>query len=81
MRGQQCLKGKQAVRHAEPYYWAIFRLHTYLWSVQVHVVGGTDQGVPQLQQEFSPDFQTQTPLTSPCLCPIVLAGFGGKQQV
>ena len=34
----------------------------YLWSVQVLVVGGTDQGVAQLQQEFSPDVETQTPL-------------------
>ena len=36
-------------------------IHMYLWSVQVHVVGGTDQGVAQLQQEFSPDFKIQIP--------------------
>ena len=33
-------------------------IHMYLWSVQVHVVGGTDQGVAQLQQE---SFQTLRP--------------------
>ena len=32
----------------------------YVWSVQVQVAGGTDQGVAQLQREFfSPDFETQ----------------------
>ena len=30
-------------------------VHKYLWSVQVHMVGGTDQGVAQLQQDFPPD--------------------------
>ena len=33
----------------------------YLWSVQVHVVGGTDQGVAQLQQEFFPNFEPNPP--------------------
>ena len=37
-------------------------IHMYLWSVQVHVVRGTDQGVAQLQQEFFPDVETPTPL-------------------
>ena len=35
--------------------------YTCFWLVQVYVVGGTDQGVAQLQQEFSPDFETQIP--------------------
>ena len=33
-------------------------IHMYLWSVQVHVVGGTDQEVAQLQQEFFLNFET-----------------------
>ena len=36
-------------------------IHMYLWSVQVHVVGGTDQGVAQLQQEFFPDVEPNPP--------------------
>ena len=38
-----------------------FMIHMYLWSVQARMVGGTDQGVAQLQQEFSPDFETPPP--------------------
>ena len=54
----------QAQSHAETCYCMSdipVIIHMYLWSVQVHVVGGTDQGVAQLQQEFSPDVDTQIP--------------------
>ena len=40
-------------------------IHMYLWSVQVHVVRGADQGVAQLQQEFFPEFETQIPPPPP----------------
>ena len=36
-------------------------IHKYLWSVHLHMVGGTDQGVAQLQQEFFTDFDAQLP--------------------
>ena len=38
-----------------------YNTHVSLVLVHVHVVGGTDQGVAQLQQEFPPDFETPPP--------------------
>ena len=39
----------------------VIGLHMYLWSVQVHVVGGTDQGVAHLQQSLSQTLKPKSP--------------------
>ena len=52
-------------------------IHMYLWSVHAHVVRGTDQGVAQLQQEVSPNFETQIPLAVIFPGYTVIKGDGG----
>ena len=57
---------------------ATFRLYTHVSfvSIQVHVVGGTDQGVAQLQKEFFQEFATQIPPVEIFLGYTVIKGVG-----
>ena len=56
-------------------------IHMYLQSEQVHMVGGTDQGVDQLQQEFFHTLRPKSPLYT-AIFPgyTVIKGLGWTQK-